>query len=232
MGSILRRLGDVGSSLAFVVALLAGLVVIVDVSQRGPLTGAVARTSDPSVGADADGDSQGVVQASPSPALDIPAPSAGPIESPAGSSGPTPRPTRTPKPVADPRAEGTPQVHLASGHLGDTIVNDEITVRVDPATIPASFDMAICTGGDHPELTQAMAFTITESWRRWQTVEWALELGSGPQFNWMEDVPDYRNGHSTVVVMCHEPGTSTTVYVFSGPQEHTDVPEDYRWTIR
>ena len=47
-----------------------------------------------------------------------------------------------------------------------------------------------------------------------------------------EDVPNYGNGVSNVFTVCHHPGDSTKIVIYSGPLEHTDVPEDYEWTIR
>jgi len=228
------RLLDVVGGISSVVVLLAGVFLVVTLSERG--RGDAGAGSPPAMAAASD-DASSAAQPVPTSGLasDSPTASADPTLTPTPltepPAAPTPRPTRTPKPVVDPRPEGTPHYHMASGHLGETIVNDEISIRVDRAAIPATYDFGLCTRAD-PEYTEAFAFEITESWTRWKSVDWVFEMGKQPFVNWSEDALDYGNGQSNVLVACHRPGASTTIVIYSGPLEHTDVPEDYEWTIR
>lgn len=228
----LRRVGDMISGIASLVVVLALVTVVAMVSQRGRgdaggdgppalarATSAASTTPLPVLTADVGG--------SPMPAaeeLTSPAPVTEPSPTPA------PKPTRTPKPVVGTEPEGTPHYHRASGHLGETITNDEISVRVDPAEIPATYDLSLCARLD-PAYTDALAFKITESWTRWTKVDWTFEMNNEQVGNWLEFAPDYGNGMSNVIVTCHRPGTPTTITIYSGPLEHTDVLEDYQWTI-
>ena len=111
-------------------------------------------------------------------------------------------------------------------------MNDEVSIRVERAEIPATYDYGLC-GRANAGYTESFAFEITESWTRWTSMDWTFVMGNTqPVVNWIEDVPNYGNGASTVLVACHEPGTSSTIVIGSDPLQHTDVPEDYVWTIR
>jgi hypothetical protein len=227
--SIAERLFQGLTGLGTVVVI--GTLLVVAITSRPPRDAATAiATAAPT--------EVGISSATPSPTLapataePTTATSLSPTAKPSIAA-PTPsvaRPTPTSKPVVDPRPEGTPHYHVASGHVGETIVNDEITIRVVSASIPASFDIGLCAHND-PTSPEAIAFEVTESWTRWTSVDWGFEMGSAPFVNWIENPPSYSNGESVVIVACHHPGDVKKIVIYSGPLEHTDVPEDYRWTF-
>jgi hypothetical protein len=233
-GTRLRSIFDGLGAMASIAVIVVGVLLIVSSSDRG--RGAAGAGSPPGAAAASDvAMTAGEPVASPEPTADGPLASADGSPTPGPLAEPTPaapKPTRTPTPVVDPRPEGTPHYHFASGHLGETIVNDEITIRVDPTEIPATYDYSLCTRAD-PTYTEALAFKITESWTRWAAVDWTFEMGNTqPIVNWSADPLDYGNGQSNVLVACHRPGASSTIVIYSGPRVTTDVAEDYEWTIR
>jgi hypothetical protein len=228
----LRGFGQILGGIASVAVLLTLVIVVALVSQRGrgdggdgspglAGAGAAAPTPVPPVVSD-------VASGRPTAAADELATPVAVGEPPPTS---TPRPTRTPKPVVGTEPEGTPHYHRASGHLGETIANDELSVRVDPAQIPATYDVTLCAR-IYPAYSEPLAYKITETWTRWTKVDWTFELNNESLGSWAEFAPDFGNGKSNVIVICHQPGTPTTITIYSGPLEHTDVPEDYQWTIR
>lgn len=234
----LRSVFDAIGGIASIAVLLVGILVIVTVSERGRGT-AGAGSSAAIAAASSDATIAPQPVATSELASDGPLPSADETPTPAPSSeptpAPTPRPTRTPKPVVDPRPEGTPSYHLASGQLGATIVNGDMSIRVDRAAMPATFTMNLCGSAD-PEMqgyTEAFAFEVTESWTHWKSVSWVLEMGDHPyHLNWSEDAMVFANGQPSVVVTCHRPSDSTKIIVYSGPDDYNNPPQEYWWTIR
>ena len=200
--SRIRSVLDAISGVAFIAAILLGVVLIVLLGDRvrseaGAGDGPSAVAAAPSANPPSNEPSLPLVLASGPPILPLETSTSAPTT--ATTTAPGPRATvRPPRPTGDPRPEGTPHYHRASGRIGETIVNDEVSIRVERAEIPATYDYGLC-GRANAGYTESFAFEITESWTRWTSMDWTFVMGNTqPVVNWIEDVPNYGNGASTV----------------------------------
>jgi hypothetical protein len=234
-GGRFARLGEVLGGIAAILVVLSLAVVVTWARQRAQVEATTIPSSGPVAAANATGPSASDT-ADPTIAataeVATPAPVTEPPRTPAPTS--TPKPAPKPKPTGDPRPEGTEILYRASGHLGQTVGNGDMSLRVDHAAMPSTFEMKLCGSAD-PEMqgyTEAFAYSVTLSWTGNLVVGGIdFEIGDHP-FNlmWFDHQPTFANGQPEVVVVCHRPTESMTIHVAVGIDGANPLTE-YRWTI-